>query len=59
MDEDRIPSAEDRSCDILLTGGAVLTMDTSAEIFEPGAVAIKGDRIAAVGLESDLSLIHI
>ena len=54
MDEDRIPSAEDRSCDILLTGGAVITMDTSAEIFEPGAVAIKGDRIAAVGLESDL-----
>ena len=35
--------------DILLTGGAVLTMDTTLAHFSPGAVAIRGDSIVAVG----------
>lgn len=55
MDEDQNTVVEDQSCDILLTGGAMITMDTDAQIFEPGAVAIKGDRITAVGHEIDLN----
>lgn len=40
--------------DILLRNAIVLTMDSSFNIYEPGAVAIKGEYIVAVGLESDL-----
>ena len=46
-----------QSCDLLLTGGAVITMDDQAKIFEPGAVAIHGSRIVAVGEVADL--IHL
>ncbi len=35
--------------DVLITGGIVLTMDPEWQQFEPGAVAIQGDRIVAVG----------
>lgn len=41
--------------DILLTNAIVLTMDEAFNLYEPGAVAIQGDHILAVGLESDLS----
>ena len=40
--------------DLLLTNASVLTMDEQLQRFEPGAVAIRGDSILAVGLESDL-----
>jgi len=33
----------------LLVGGTVLTMDSEDTVFEPGAVAISGSRIEAVG----------
>ena len=35
--------------DIILSGGTVLTMNPSREIFAPGAVAIRGNQIAGVG----------
>lgn len=38
-----------RWCDLLLTGGVVVTADPERRIFAPGAVAIVADRIAAVG----------
>ena len=42
-------------CDLLLSGGAVITMDEERRILEPGAVAVTGDRIAAVGSSEDLA----
>ncbi|NDD63650.1 MAG: amidohydrolase, partial [Acidobacteria bacterium] len=35
--------------DLLLTGGAVVTMDESRRLYDPGFVAIKANRIVAVG----------
>ena len=43
------------TCDLLLTGGSVLTVDDDRNVFEPGAVAITGDRIVAVGSVADLA----
>jgi 5-methylthioadenosine/S-adenosylhomocysteine deaminase len=40
--------------DILLTNAIILTMDEKLNRFEPGAVAILGDKIQAVGSETDL-----
>jgi 5-methylthioadenosine/S-adenosylhomocysteine deaminase len=42
------------TCDLLLTHATVLTMDSQYHLYESGAVAIKGDRILAVGPEADL-----
>ena len=36
-------------CDLLLTGGTVLTLDPDQPVIESGFVAVEGDRIAAVG----------
>src|SRR5438445_12351353 len=44
MDEHRPERA-----DLLVRGGYVLTMDEDDRMFCPGAVAIRGDRIIAVG----------
>ncbi|MDQ7859262.1 MAG: amidohydrolase family protein [Armatimonadota bacterium] len=35
--------------DLLITGGTVLTMDAQHHIFSPGAIAVQGGRITAVG----------
>jgi 5-methylthioadenosine/S-adenosylhomocysteine deaminase len=40
--------------DLLLTGGTVLTLDDERRVIEHGAVAIAGDRIAAVGAADEL-----
>ncbi len=37
------------SCDIVITNGTVVTMDKGRRVIENGAVAIKGDKIVAVG----------
>src|ERR1035437_2805356 len=42
------------SIDTLVTAGLVLTMDLTDRVFSPGAVAIAGGRIAAVGTPSEL-----
>ncbi|HWR66278.1 MAG TPA: amidohydrolase, partial [Bellilinea sp.] len=39
---------------ILLRNALVLTMDDDYQIFEPGAVAVEGDKIAAVGGEATM-----
>ncbi len=42
------------TADLLFTNAIVLTMDKTMRQFEPGAVAVKGDSILAVGPEEDL-----
>ena len=42
-------------CDILLEGGVVVTMDDSRRVIERGVVAVRGNRIAAVGTQAELS----
>jgi 5-methylthioadenosine/S-adenosylhomocysteine deaminase len=44
-----------QTVDTLLTNAIVLTMNEDYQIFEPGAVAIKGDSIVAVGLSEEIS----
>lgn len=41
--------------DILITGAHILTMDVDRRILMDGAVAIRGDRIVAVGKAADLT----
>ncbi|WP_043288819.1 amidohydrolase family protein [Paraburkholderia oxyphila] len=43
------------TCDVLLTGGIVVTMDDTRRIIDDGAVAIAGNRIAAVDTASALA----
>ncbi len=50
-----MPRVPVKECDLLLTGGSVLTIDDERNVFDPGAVAITGDRIVAVGSVDDLS----
>ncbi len=40
--------------DLLITGGTVLTMDSTRLIIDDGAVAIKGDAIASVGPRAEI-----
>jgi 5-methylthioadenosine/S-adenosylhomocysteine deaminase len=42
-------------CDLLLTGGSVLTADDDRRVLDPGAVAITGERIVAVGTSDELA----
>jgi len=44
----------DKGDSLLITGAIVLTFDEKREIIDDGAIAIKGDRIVAVGLSKDL-----
>jgi cytosine/adenosine deaminase-related metal-dependent hydrolase len=48
----RMPSKE--SVDILITGGTVITMDSARRVLDDGAVAIRADRIVAVGTTSEI-----
>ena len=43
------------ACDLLITGGSVVTVDDRRRVIDPGAVAITGDRIVDVGPASDLA----
>lgn len=43
------------ACDLLLTGGTVVTINDGDEVFAPGAVAIRGSTIVAVIPVSDAS----
>ena len=46
------------SVERILTNAIVLSMDSEFHIFEPGAVAISGDQITAVGLADDILAVH-
>jgi 5-methylthioadenosine/S-adenosylhomocysteine deaminase len=48
------PDGGRQGVDLLITGGTVVTMDGDRLILEDGALAIKGDSIAAIGFRSDL-----
>ncbi len=41
--------------DLLIVGGTVVTMDRERRVIEDGAVAIKGDKIVAVGTSADIA----
>ncbi len=45
---------EKRRADWLLTHAIVLTMDAEMNIYDPGAVAVRGDTIVAVGPEAEI-----
>ncbi len=42
-------------CDLLLSGGSVVTVDDGRRVYDRGAVAVTGDRIVAVGEEEELA----
>ncbi|MGH2374601.1 MAG: amidohydrolase family protein [bacterium] len=44
-----------KNVDLLVRGGCVLTMDDEDRVYRPGAVAIQGDRIAAVGEAAEIT----
>lgn len=46
--------AADSAVDILISGGTIVTMDDGRRVIEDGAVAIKGDKIVAVGKRSEI-----
>lgn len=41
--------------DILITNGTIITMDVDRRVLENGAIAVVGDRIAAIGSNEDLA----
>lgn len=43
-----------KQADLIFKNATVLTMDDNYRIFSPGAVAVKGDSILGVGLESEI-----
>jgi 5-methylthioadenosine/S-adenosylhomocysteine deaminase len=43
-----------KTVDLILTNAVVLTMDEEFHTYEPGAVAVSGNSIAAVGMEADI-----
>ncbi|PXX71608.1 5-methylthioadenosine/S-adenosylhomocysteine deaminase [Nocardia tenerifensis] len=44
-----------KRCDLLLTGGTVITVDDARNVHLPGAVAVSGSRIVAVGTAAELA----
>lgn len=46
-------SGSQKRCDILLTGGTILTVDDSRTVYQQGTLAITGDRIVAVGADAE------
>ncbi|NNH71324.1 amidohydrolase [Nocardia uniformis] len=45
-------------CDLLLTGGTVVTVDDAGTVYTPGIVAVTGSRIIAVGPETEVPEWH-
>jgi 5-methylthioadenosine/S-adenosylhomocysteine deaminase len=48
-------ASDGRTCDLLLDGGVVITVDDAKRVIDNGGVAIKGDRIVAVGDSAELA----
>ncbi|MCX2750462.1 amidohydrolase family protein [Arthrobacter sp. MI7-26] len=47
-------SEKPREVELLISNATVLTMDADRNVFSPGAIAIDGDRIVAVGSDTEL-----
>jgi 5-methylthioadenosine/S-adenosylhomocysteine deaminase len=47
-----------KSAELLFVNALILTMDEAMHIYEPGALAVGGDSLLAVGLESDLKKVY-
>ena len=47
------PGSDER-CDLLVHGACVITVDAGRRIHDPGAIAVRGTDIVAVGLESEV-----
>ena len=45
---------DDRTCDLLVHNAYVISVDAERRVFSPGAVAVRGRRVAAVGLEREV-----
>ncbi|GMQ94080.1 MAG: amidohydrolase family protein [Acidimicrobiia bacterium] len=43
------PDTADTTCDLLLDGGVVITLEETHQVIEKGSVAIRGDRLVAIG----------
>ena len=52
----QLPSKQAVSVDLLITGGAIVTMDPSRRILEDGFIAVRGEEIVAVGSGVSASL---
>ncbi len=44
-----------RNADVVILGGTVVTMDKNRRVIENGAVAIRGDKIVAVGTRAEIT----
>lgn len=55
---ERDVQAEDGQADVLVRGGDVVTMDSARTVVRDGAVAVRGDLIAAVGPWGQLRSLH-
>ncbi len=56
----RSPAADSRiRTDLIVKAAYVLTMDPDSNLWEPGAVAIEGDSIVAVGTEKDIAARYV
>lgn len=42
-------------CDLLLTGGTVVTVDDARAVHDAGTVAVRGDRIVAIGPDAEMA----
>lgn len=52
---DAIAQTRVASVDLLISGGTVVTMDSTKRVITDGAVAIRGDKIVAVGKRSEIT----
>ena len=44
----------DQTCDLLVRNAYVISVDAKRRVFSPGAVAVRGTRVAAVGPEREV-----
>jgi len=54
MSQTRTNATSGKRCDLIIQNGCVLTLDPQRNIFDPGALAINGYSIAAVGSQAEV-----